>query len=264
MPAKPKFALDKNKLEKLYVEENKSTYDIAKIIGCSRVTVSNMIKRLGMRVKQKNGKLQSPFFINDDFFSKWSHSMAYCLGYISADGCVRPKKYELTIKSIDHEMLDFVKNTLKTNYEIKQEKNTNCYVFAVYSKKIIEDLARLGVGPRKSLTIEFPDIPDKYFWSYMRGLIDGDGHIHPLDARYAKVQINGNHIFLAKMLKILGDKIGCPFYCINPQGKSAAIAIGGVYAYKIMELVYKNNMYGLSRKKKVALKWLERKNDKEN
>lgn len=142
-----------------------------------------------------------------------------------------------------------------STYEIKSEKNTNCYTLCIMSKSIVKDLADHGISDRKSLTIEFPDVPDEYFWSYMRGLTDGDGHVRPIKCKTRQicVQINGNRQYLTKMLSLLKGKIGCPSYALNTQGKSAAVGIVGQYAYKCLKEMYLNNLWGLPRKKQAAL-----------
>ena len=47
----------------------------------------------------------------------------------------------------------------------------------IHSKEIKKDLAELGIGPNKSLTVPFPDIPEEFLPSFVRGVIDGDGWI---------------------------------------------------------------------------------------
>ncbi len=185
---------------------------IAEHLGCVELTVRRRLRERGESIRRKDGKYGNPFTVDEDFFKRWDHDVAYVLGYIAADGCVRTHKYELKLKSIDYDLLQYIKDTLKTNYEIKPEKNTRCYVLRIMSKEIIKDLLRHGIADRKSLTIEFPNIPDDFFWSYMRGLTDGDGHVwpHNVDSREIKVYINGNAKYLTKMLRILKTKIGCP------------------------------------------------------
>jgi hypothetical protein len=50
----------------------------------------------------------------------------------------------------------------------------------IYSKQMINDLARFNIGQRKSLTYEFPDwLMDHSLVShFMRGYFDGDGSFH--------------------------------------------------------------------------------------
>lgn len=253
MPKKISLNIERDKL--LYLEQGFSLEDISNLYGCSRQTIASAFRRKNIPIKCKNGEVQNAFVVDNLFFKKWSWQMAYILGYICADGCIRPHKYETKVKSIDYELLHFMQSVMKTNYPIKIEKNTRCYSLSIYSKEIIKDLLCLGVTPKKSLILEFPNVPDKYLWSFLRGVTDGDGHIRPPHhgSKHISWAVNGSKPFLTKMLSILSQKIGSPNYALNPQGKSFAVAINGEYAYNALNLMYSGTEYGLSRKKNVAL-----------
>jgi len=248
-----KYNIDRKTLKRLYVKKDLSQKQIADIYGCDAMTIGNYLRRYGLLAKQRNGKFQYPFYVNKEFFKNWSHDMAWLLGYTTADGCVRPHKYELRWKSIDYDLLEHVKFILETNYEIKDDKNTNCYSLTIYSKEIISDLLVLGVGPRKSLTVEFASVPDEYFWSYMRGITDGDGYVSPPGSAI-RWQVTSNRKFLHVMIGHLSQLIGCPHYKLNPQGRAFAVGVYGKHACLALENMYGNDLYGLARKKKTALR----------
>ena len=42
---------------------------------------------------------------------------------------------------------------------------------------MVLDLIELGLIPKKSLIMQFPEIPGEYFWDFIRGYFDGDGHV---------------------------------------------------------------------------------------
>ena len=183
--------------------------------------------------------------------------MAWLLGYISADGCIRPDRYEIKIKSIDYEMLSHAQKILNTNYSIKPEKNSRCFVLSFYGKRLVEDIQKYGITARKSLTLKMPEIPDDYFWDFLRGVVDGDGHIippHSQDSGEVRFQITSSKQFLEKLLKILGIKIDCPKYKLSPRGKAFELKINSSYAYQCLFFMYYNEKYGLSRKKNIALR----------
>lgn len=50
-------------------------------------------------------------------------------------------------------------------------------MLSVNSKVIKGDLNKLGLTEKKSLTIKFPDCPAEYLPHFVRGVIDGDGHV---------------------------------------------------------------------------------------
>ena len=48
------------------------------------------------------------------------------------------------------------------------------YGFHFTREKMTDNLKRLGVLPKKSLTVDFPDIPDLFIVDFIRGVFDGD------------------------------------------------------------------------------------------
>ena len=40
---------------------------------------------------------------------------------------------------------------------------------------MVEDLEKFGLYPNKSLTLKFPNIPNKFLSHFIRGVFDGDG-----------------------------------------------------------------------------------------
>lgn len=255
MPIEKKFDFDLKTITRMYCEENMSLKEISLIYGCSSTLIGLRLKQYGIKLKQKNGLFGSDFYIDEEFFETWSDEMAYLLGYITADGGVRPHKYELKMKSIDYELLEYAKKLLKTNYEIKSEKNTRCYVLVVYSKKIIESLAKLGIYARKSLTVQMAKVPDKYFWSYLRGLVDGDGTIRISSPKSTQIGFGliSNFDFLNSIKAKLSQKVNCRDYVLTAAGRAFALGVYGEYAYKCLKNMYMNDHYGLSRKKTAAI-----------
>ena len=77
-------------------------------------------------------------------------------------------------------------------------KHTAYIMFS--SKKMGEDLVKLGVVPNKTLILKsLPSIPDNLMKHFIRGYIDGDGCI---DATKA---YRGEKIYIGLRLRILGN-----------------------------------------------------------
>jgi hypothetical protein len=51
------------------------------------------------------------------------------------------------------------------------------YWFSIAHEKIYYDLVMLGLTPRKSLTLHFPEISNEYVKHFIRGCWDGDGSV---------------------------------------------------------------------------------------
>jgi intein-encoded DNA endonuclease-like protein len=110
--------------------------------------------------------------------------MAYVLGFIFADGniiCTKRNTWFWSIQITDKEILKKIKNEINSAHVISErKKKDNCkqvYRLQIGSKDMCKDLLSLGLTPRKSKTISFPEIPKKYFSDFLRGYFDGDGGV---------------------------------------------------------------------------------------
>ncbi|MCL5407033.1 MAG: LAGLIDADG family homing endonuclease [Patescibacteria group bacterium] len=123
-------------------------------------------------------------YVDEEFFTKWSPNMAYILGFFAADGCLtinskRNNKY-IEFVSTDKEIIENIKKCLKSNHKIGLRiGKVNCkdaYRLQIGSKKIFQDLVRIGFMPNKSNVMQFLTVPAKFLSHFVRGYFDGDGH----------------------------------------------------------------------------------------
>ena len=120
-----------------------------------------------------------------------TEAKAYWLGFITADGCVRTagSSHQLTVKLMvsDAPHLEKLKAALSADYPIKSGERRGVAgawaALGVSSPRMTDSLARLGVTPRKSLTVQPWDGPAGLMRHYWRGLFDGDGCISRETAR---------------------------------------------------------------------------------
>ena len=135
---------------------------------------------------------------DESFFEKIdTEEKAYWLGFLYADGSVQKKevvgssenakrkmsyKVEFQLAEIDKEHLEKFCKTIGAKTTRKEnkidEKTFVSYRTSISSKKIVEDLIRLGCVPKKSLILKFPteeQVPEKFIWDFLRGYFDGDG-----------------------------------------------------------------------------------------
>jgi len=133
---------------------------------------------------------------NEKFFTFWSPEMAYVLGVIYTDGCLNLRKntWKSTIRRVPHlsiaqkepellrKMLALMNCNAKLHYR-KRHKYGDKVAGAVYEFNFIctpiyPDLLRLGLKPKKSSDIEFPEVPKVYMRHFIRGCWDGDGSVY--------------------------------------------------------------------------------------
>lgn len=127
----------------------------------------------------------------EDYFKTINtDAKAYLLGFLMADGSVSKKgRIKLHLKAADIEVVAFFAKELESTYRIiigkagvtihgvKKYYPTVCTT--IYSKKMVEDLAKYGVVPNKTYapTAVIPNIPEELIPAYVRGFFDGDGSL---------------------------------------------------------------------------------------
>lgn len=178
-----------NKKEIDFVKENHtkmSVNEMAIYLGRTHSSVENKKGKLGLKGERK-------YTFNIDFFKPpLTEFSAYWLGFISADGYISsPKELAIQLKDTDYEHLKKFNKCLNGNipvtfFEKKPRvicgKLTGTSYLAqirVFSKELVLDLNNLGVYPKKSFTLGFPNLESDFLtWCFVRGYFDGDGSIY--------------------------------------------------------------------------------------
>ena len=249
--------LTEEKLIELYKVQRKSLEDIAKLYGASRVAIFKKLKKLHIKPRskslarleaQKQGKVPQQYFqINEKFFSSWSSKMAYVLGLIITDGCIT-KEGSVSLSMNDREILEKVKSAMASEHPVaKSKRQPGLHHFNFARQGIVNDLARLGVGPRKSLTVKFPPIPKAYIADFIRGVFDGDGSVffrkdnkkYPLMTSFCSCSKD----FIIE-LEVHLQKLGLPGRNIYQQrtknGLFYNIKFSHKNSQKLFDILYKN------------------------
>lgn len=259
--------LQQEELRRLYLIEKKSLEDIARLYGVSRVAIWKYCKdeRLTRRTRsearleaQKKGKVPQGFFdINDNFFSNWSPEMAYVLGLIATDGCIS-KSGTVSLCINDKDLLEKVKLVMDSEHKICQSKHQEgLYCFHFARPRVVQDLAGLGILPRKSLNVKFPPVPDAFLKDFIRGVFDGDGSVF-FDSRSKNCPVRTNFVSSSKefieKLELALQRLGLPARTIYRQPTKNGISYMFRYGHKNSErlfaVIYKdirNNLF-LARK----------------
>ncbi len=211
---------------------------------------------------------RKPMF-DDTLFEKIDNSeKAYWLGFLYADGCVTynvvKKIYSTSISLAikDYSHLEKLSVFLKHPGNIKIIKKTNACGLALGSKKISEDLIKLGCIPRKSLVLKFPNnnqLPKEFVNDFLRGYFDGDGclSLSKNDVSF-KLSILGTKEFLQEISNMYG---GTPIlkdkrhlhntYYLRFRTKEALLFLSDIY---------KDSDIYLSRKLEKYLQLIDKRN----
>lgn len=126
-------------------------------------------------IKEKGHRLES---INIHMFDDIdTEEKAYWLGFLFADGSIDKNRpiLELSLKLSDQGHLQKFKNFLESSNNIVTD-SFRCR-FTCGNKHFVDRLIQLGCTPKKSFTIEYPNIPKHLNKHFIRGFFDGDGCI---------------------------------------------------------------------------------------
>jgi len=168
------ISLDKATLEKLYFDDYLSLKEIAARYDVSRQVINRLLREYNIPTRRQVAR---KYKFNEKFFSSWSPNMAYILGLIYADGCLLDGS--IFISSQNEEYLKQIASVMsfdKPPIHGPYSPSGTCDLY-IRSLIVYDDLTRIGLTPRKSLTMIFPDIPDDIFGDFVHGFFDGDGSV---------------------------------------------------------------------------------------
>lgn len=163
-----------NDVIKLY-KNNESVFSICNKLGLYQDKVKRILHENNIKTIS-SAKRNNPNFNEDYFENIDSEDKAYWLGWLITDGCINDTSISITLKECDTYILEQFQSDLGLMNKIKQfNKKYSRLMF--WSKKMIEDLAKYGIVPNKTFTIDLPKIREDLIPSLLRGCVDGDGSI---------------------------------------------------------------------------------------
>ena len=178
---------------------------------------------------RRNGDPEKLFYcqytLNENLYSDgWNDKNAWLLGVLWSDGNIRSNS--VNVKSKDIQLVEEIKFVLETDIDIKKcyTNRKEYYRIDVSSKKMSNDLRNLGLFESKSLTIDYPlQLPLKFFGSFFRGLVDGDGCVYVgMPKNRKSEQLTLSLVSASEKLKnglsVILDKFGIK-YSITERGQ---------------------------------------------
>ena len=123
----------------------------------------------------------------EDYFSVIdTPEKAYLLGMIQTDGSLRKDDRSTTLSITQHKDYYWYIEDMLLNFSdyVYKSKDKNCIQLQIGSKAIVNDLINLGIVPNKTKVQTDEDIitlwnsiPEEFKGDFIRGCIDGDGHV---------------------------------------------------------------------------------------
>ena len=139
--------------------------------------------------------------LDHDFFKKWNSNMAYCVGFLLADGCLmcKDKTYHIKIALSPKDGLYLRKlaNLMGCSHAIHTSGKKKLTTIMISNKTMFNDLVEIGITPRKTLTVKWIDqCPVEYQRDLVRGILDGDGCVCTRDNKTIQVTFVGTESVL--------------------------------------------------------------------
>ena len=184
---------------------------------------------------------------------------AYVLGLLASDGNVhsdRPR-IQFSVHEKDRVLTEIVRDELAPGSPIITPPCRDYRLAKVHftSPTMCADLAALGVIPRKSHTLTWPDsLPEAFVNSFLLGVFDGDGWI-TIDQRkriphYILGFISGSSPFLDRVAQEITEALDLPLAHLGTvnKGRTFTIRYGGRSAVLISRWLHRD-LSGLARKR---------------
>ena len=146
--------------------------------------------------------------VNQKFFTKWSHDMAYVFGLVFADGYIWKKGIIITLHQDDKILLKKIAEKIINSGDLPLffEPNKRCYTLRINSGNLAKSIIKkLNGKTQKYSRNNLPFVPKKYFADFMRGLWDGDGTIfHNKKGKDYRSSLCSSHLnFLKQIFELL-------------------------------------------------------------
>lgn len=169
-----------------YYEQGNSINATARKFNLSAYIVKNRLKKAGVKIRTQKEQLVLENMrrtkpINHNYFKELNLENVYYLGFLGADGCVRPNSNEIKIglSSVDENFLIDFKKKIQTECKISHYTTSNgfdCVSLSFASAAIKQDLIKYSIVPNKTYVgITMKDIPQNLKIAFIKGFFDGDG-----------------------------------------------------------------------------------------
>jgi hypothetical protein len=161
-------------LIRMYIDEDISREQIIDHFDCTWRIICHKAASLKLRRPHPNTRQ-----VKRDYFKAINtDEKAYWLGFLAADGAIfcNDRQYSITLdlQPRDLHWLERFRDSIAPGAKITRHGTRSCSV-SIGSKEMYSDLLALGIGPRKSNTLEWPRLPEAFVMTFLLGYFDGDG-----------------------------------------------------------------------------------------
>lgn len=238
-----------------YLNQGKSTREIAKLVGKSRSTVSYYIHKYKLQDKMQNKTFKeygTPYHFNKID----SKEKAYTLGFILGDGCVHyNNELIVNVNLYDKEVVDFISKEIDSKVLTSTKVNIKkrIYPHAITSKKVVDILK--FTGGRLKQDRHYPKVPKHLERYLLLGFFDAEGCItygirKDRNRLWHKISFTSQYRLLEGIQTMLLNNIGIATK-IHPKTGDKCFVLEFANkkdVYKFITYLYKDDFYVLKRK----------------
>lgn len=202
---------------------------------------------------------------------KWSSNFAYAIGLLVTDGNLSPDGRHINFTTKDQELAEIFKRMLLLDNAIGKKArghSQNKKYFVVQFGDVIfyDFLLKIGLMPNKSKKLKEIEIPNKYFFDFLRGHSDGDGTFYSYwDPRWRSsfmfytVFISASHDHLIWLQDAIREAIGINGHMTKSESSSVwQLKYAKSESLKLLPKMYYNaGVFCLKRKRIKIEKALE-------
>lgn len=200
-------------------------------------------------------------YVRHEYFSSVDEPIqAYVAGLLAADGNVleRQRRISLELALRDQELVTLVRDELAPGFPVRgrvRASGSATSIFAITSTQMCKDLAKLGITPRKSLTLRWPLHLDRTLArSFLLGYFDGDGFIAQTfngKYRYQRWGLLGTERFLSSAMCLISGETGISGRRVHRHGGRNVhhLHVNGADALAVDEWLHDGTNLGLARKR---------------
>lgn len=168
-----KSLLTREEIKSMYADGVSSAV-IAEKANLSVRGVRYILNQLGVKMRKVGQPRQHK--VNEKFFDSWSKEMAWVLGFIVTDGCISNNSVNVIQK--DTKILRVIADKMDADFVLTTPTKTKrTPALLINSKHMKDRLFELGVTENKSLSVDFPNVPNEFRADFIRGVVDGDGSV---------------------------------------------------------------------------------------
>jgi len=266
---------DEQVISKLY-QDGLSMKAIGKQFSIDPVSIFNYLKKNNIRSRTAE-ECHRKYAINENYFDSIdTQEKAYILGFLYADGGnvqksnfvgihLNAKDIDILYKISERIYVENSRDRVNTYERIRKDKKFIHCNLNINSKYVCNQLAKLGCGPKKSLTLTFPEwlIDPELQRHFIRGYYDGDGGLHlpRKKGRSPLVRIISTTQFSAITANILIKTLGVGIYSEHKKDLTRICVSGGKQAKTFLGWLYKDATIYLDRKYKLYQEFLAKYNN---